>query len=115
MFINLTHSKRQSASDSNLFDERVLPGLLAAKRLGNAYTGSLYLSLVSLLSNVDNQTLQGKRVALFAFGGGCAASFFSLVVKGDTSAMVQRLNLKERLESMRVASCEEYDAAMEVG
>ena len=43
---------------------------------GNLYTGSLYLSLLSLLENTD--TLKaGDRLGLFSYGSGAQGEFFS--------------------------------------
>ena len=54
-----------------------------AKNLGNIYTGSLYNGLVSLLQSGlptaeggEGLDLRGKRVMLFSYGSGCAASMF---------------------------------------
>ena len=52
---------------------------------------------------------------MFAFGSGCASSFFALRVTGSTSEMVGKMRLKQRLAEMEVRSCEEYVAALKVG
>lgn len=78
------------------------------------YTGSLYACLSSLVGHVDSDTLQGKRFALFAFGGGAAASFFALHVAGSTEEISKQLDLPRRLADMRVVTCEEYMAALDV-
>mgnify|MGYP001427254147 CR=1 FL=1 len=78
------------------------------------YTGSLYGALASLLDGVDSATLQGKRVAMYSYGSGLAASFFSLRVKGDTSEMQAKLDLKQRLENNQVRPCEEFVQALQV-
>ncbi|PWW73915.1 hydroxymethylglutaryl-CoA synthase [Tuber magnatum] len=115
----------QSLSDRNIekafiglskkkFEERVKPGLLAPTQCGNMYTASVYSGLVSLLSNVDSDTLQGKRVALFSYGSGLASSLFSLTVKGSTKEMAEKVNLKERLEVRRVVEPQVYDDMCEL-
>lgn len=53
------------------------PGLLLGKNLGNIYTGSLYLGLISLILN-EEIDLSNKRVLMFSYGSGCAATLFSL-------------------------------------
>lgn len=78
------------------------------------YTGSLYGGLASLISRVDSDTLQDKRVSLFAFGSGCAASFFALKVVGSTKEMAEKLDLIKRLGDMKVVPCTEYVEAMKV-
>jgi hydroxymethylglutaryl-CoA synthase len=97
-----------------VYKKTVVPGLACAKRCGNMYTGSLYGGLASLVSRVDSDTLQGKRMSLFAFGSGCASSFFALKVVGSTKQMAEKLDLIKRLRDMKVVSCAEYVEAMKV-
>jgi len=54
----------------------VLPGLIYNRRIGNTYTASLYLSLLSLLDHAP-PGLAGGRVALFSYGSGSMGAFFS--------------------------------------
>ena len=96
------------------YKRTVEPGLACAKRCGNMYTGSLYGGLASLISRVDSDNLQGKRVSLFAFGSGCAASFFALKVVGSTREMAEKLDLARRLGDMKVVPCADYVDAMKV-
>lgn len=96
------------------YTSTVLPGLACAQRCGNMYTGSLYAGIASLLSNVPNEALKGKRVALFAFGGGAAATFFVMKVVGDSDEMARKMDLKGRFERMRVVPCDEYSQALMV-
>lgn len=52
---------------------------------------------------------------MFSYGSGCAASFFALRVAGSTKEMADKMQLKQRLESMKVVPCTEYVSAMKVG
>jgi 3-hydroxy-3-methylglutaryl CoA synthase len=92
----------------------VEPGTNTVKRCGNMYTASLFGGLASLLSNVASEDLQGKRVGMYAYGSGCAASFYALRVEGSTAEMQEKLNLKQRLADMVVVPCSEYVEAMKV-
>ncbi len=102
-----------SASKAS-FAQKTNAGMACSRRLGNMYTASLYGCLASLLSQVEPAQLKGKRVSLFAFGSGCAASFFCLRVKGDTSDIREKLDLINRLASMKVASPQEFVDALKV-
>ena len=102
-----------SASKSS-FAQRTDPGMACSKRLGNMYTASLYGCLASLLSTVEPASLLGKRVSLFSFGSGCASSFFTLRVKGDTSNIRERMDLINRLAQMKVVPPEEFVQALHV-
>ena len=96
------------------YAERVTPSMRCSSRCGNMYTASLYGGLSSLLSTVEPQQLKGKRISMFAFGSGCASSFFTLRVKGDTSELREKLDLLNRLESMKVVPCQEFVDALTV-
>lgn len=56
--------------------------LKLAKNLGNIYTGSLYNGLVTLLCD-EQLDLKGKKIMMFSYGSGCAASMFFIRVNGD--------------------------------
>src|SRR6201996_7381838 len=91
------------------FAERVQPAIQVATMCGNMYCGSVYGGLVGLISNVAPKTLHGKRLGVFSYGSGLASSLFSLKVVGDTTEMVEKLNLQERLGARRVVAPEVYD------
>ncbi|KAF5351364.1 hypothetical protein D9758_008055 [Tetrapyrgos nigripes] len=94
------------------FAEKVDPAMACSKRLGNMYTGSLYGCLASLLSSVEAQTLKGKRVSLYAFGSGCAASWFTAKIKGDVTEINQKMNLLKRLADMKVVAPQDFVDAL---
>lgn len=96
------------------YASRVSPSMRCASRCGNMYTASLYGGLASLLSSVDAETLKGKRISMYAFGGGCASTFWTMRVKGDVSDIAKKMDLLKRLESMDVVSCEEYTKSLQV-
>ncbi|KAE9385122.1 hydroxymethylglutaryl-CoA synthase [Gymnopus androsaceus JB14] len=118
-----TLSQKASLSDKNLekafinlgkasFKAQVDPGMACSKRLGNMYTASLYGCLASLIANVDPSTFKGKRISLYSFGSGCAASFFTIRVKGDTTELREKLDLTSRLAAMKVVPCQDFVDAL---
>ncbi|GAA6064704.1 hypothetical protein JCM10212_000121 [Sporobolomyces blumeae] len=112
--LNKEIEKAFTTLGSSDFKQKVGPSTLTSKKLGNMYTASLYGAFASLLYSVDSSELQGKRIAMYSYGSGLAATFFSIKVKGDTSEIQQKLQLKERLEKNQVRSCEEYIKALEL-
>ncbi|KAJ7908912.1 hydroxymethylglutaryl-coenzyme A synthase N terminal-domain-containing protein [Mycena leptocephala] len=122
-FLSATHVA--SLTDKNLektfvaagkksFAQKVDPTMACSRRLGNMYTASLYGCLASLLSTVPSAELQGKRASLYAFGGGCAGSFWTLRIKGDTSEIAEKMDLLNRLAKMKVVPCQEFVDALEL-
>ena len=63
---------------------RLRKALLASqnysRRVGNLYTGSLYLSLMSLLQN-DPDLKAGERIGLFSYGSGAEGEFYSGILQ----------------------------------
>lgn len=51
-----------------------------SRRVGNIYSGSLYLGLLSLLDN-DPSLQEGDRIGLFSYGSGAVGEFFSGILR----------------------------------
>ncbi|RSH93724.1 hypothetical protein EHS25_006372 [Saitozyma podzolica] len=96
------------------YDSAVVPSTDCVKRCGNMYTASLYGALASLLSSNPEGVQQGKRIGMYAFGSGCAASFYAIRVDGSTKHIADKMQLKERLAKMDVRPCEEYVTALKL-
>lgn len=92
------------------FQERVNPAIQVATMCGNMYCGSVWGGLAGLVSYIDSSSLQGKRIGLFSYGSGLAASFCSFKVEGNTEKIAKVLNIQERLNARRQVSPETYDA-----
>ena len=99
--------KAAVAASKQWYVSKVSPAITIPQMLGNMYTASLYAGLMSLITNEKSQ-LAGKRLLMFSYGSGLAASMFSIRI-GSTDAVKDRLNLvaqtaniSDRLES-RVA------------
>ena len=69
---------------------------MLAKQLGNIYTGSLYNGLLSLLCD-ETIDLAGKKILMFSYGSGCAASMFILKVNAGYRRISQLSDFKPRL------------------
>ncbi|KAI0230075.1 3-hydroxy-3-methylglutaryl coenzyme A synthase [Massospora cicadina] len=95
-----------------ILESKVSPTLLAAKQLGNMYTASVYGGLISLLSEVPSQVLLDKRIGVFSYGSGSAASFFSFRVLGPTETIAEKIQFKARLACRKKSTPEEFDQVM---
>ena len=99
---------------ADAYKSQVVPGTDCVKRCGNMYTASLYGAFASLIANVESDAIQGKRIGLFAFGSGCAASFFGVRINGSTENIRSKMNLIKRLEAMDVVPCQDYVTALKL-
>lgn len=91
------------------FNARVMPSLEFCTRIGNAYSASLYLALISLIDNVG--VSENRRVGLFSYGSGCCSEFYSGIVSPSAKAHIG--DLRAQLDGRRRLSIEEYDALVD--
>ena len=64
-----------AASTNEQAEQQIANGLRYNRLVGNSYTASLYIGLISLLES--DEDLTGQRLGLFSYGSGCMAAFFS--------------------------------------
>jgi len=102
---------REEREASASFEAQVGSSLTLCARVGNIYTGSLYLGLAGML-NSDAAALAGKRVGLFSYGSGCAAEFFSGVVGPRAAEQIARTRLDEVLAARDRVDVAEYERLM---
>ncbi|HEY1811175.1 MAG TPA: hydroxymethylglutaryl-CoA synthase [Kofleriaceae bacterium] len=93
------------------FAAQVEPSLAACSRVGNIYTGSLYLALLSAL-DASASSLVGKRLGLFSYGSGCTSEFFSGVVGARAAELSARAELASVLAARDRISIDEYERIM---
>jgi hydroxymethylglutaryl-CoA synthase len=93
-----------------LYEQKVLPGIRYAGEIGNSYSASLYLCLATLLECAETP-LDDKRVALFSYGSGLCASFFSGVFTKEAQRWKGRTGLFEMLEGRKALSYHSYLAS----
>ncbi|KAI9726175.1 MAG: 3-hydroxy-3-methylglutaryl coenzyme A synthase [Chrysothrix sp. TS-e1954] len=91
------------------FAARVQPSIQVPTMCGNMYCASVHGSLISILCNVADAELQGKKIGIFSYGSGLASSLFSLRVRGSTEEIKQKVSLQAGLDGRRVVEPQEYD------
>ena len=81
--------------------------ILYSQKVGNIYTGSLFLGLLSLLENTDSLKA-GDKIALYSYGSGAVAEFFSgeLVEGYEAYLDKDRLNKLNQRTALYVADYE---------
>ena len=89
------------------FDKMVDPGLFGAREVGNIYTGSVYMGLVSLLET-EREKVAGKKIGIFSYGSGCGAEFLICQMKENIEEVIDRLTFKKQLDRRKKISIEHY-------
>lgn len=111
--VDKTIEKKFVQLSKKIYQEKVEKSLIVPTNTGNMYTGSLYASLSSLIYYVGSESLQNKRIGLFSYGSGLAASLFSCKVVGDVSKIAEVLDIDNKLNNLRKqATPTEYEQAI---
>jgi hydroxymethylglutaryl-CoA synthase len=101
---------RRVDGDLPLDVERLLaPGLTIPQVVGNTYTASLYLSLVSLLASAPD-SLDHARIGMYSYGSGSCAEFFGAEIAEGAQAYFD--DVLPKLDTRTRLSVKEYEAIL---
>ena len=81
--------------------------ILYSQKVGNIYTGSLFLGLLSLLEN-QPQLVAGDRIALYGYGSGAVAEIFSSHLVEGFEQMLHPNRMAE-LDQRKALTIDEYE------
>jgi hydroxymethylglutaryl-CoA synthase len=91
------------------FAERVAPSLVYPSRVGNIYTGSLWMALASLLESTAAQAKPNDDYFLFTYGSGSGAAFLHGVAQDGAAEMIGRLNVGAMLDARSKVDVSVYE------
>jgi hydroxymethylglutaryl-CoA synthase len=94
---------------ANSFARKVAPFLRFNAQVGNIYTGSLYLSVMDCLSQIDQQGL-GASIGLFSYGSGCGATYCLGKIAPTIHTFTSALDITSQLVQRRRLNIEDYEA-----
>ena len=106
--INSIFSKKVEKEEKNKFLEKFHASIVYGKRVGNIYTGSLYLSFLSLLENCDNLKA-GDKIGMYSYGSGAVCEFFNLSLADGFKNHLRNDRLND-FNNRKQLSIEEYEA-----
>lgn len=106
--LNKIMDKSLSQEEQKGLQENFDKSILYSQKVGNIYTGSLFLGLLSLLENSENLKA-GDKIALFSYGSGAVAEIFSanLVEGYEKQLTTHRLEQLNQRQELTVATYEE--------
>ncbi|HEU0035971.1 MAG TPA: hydroxymethylglutaryl-CoA synthase family protein [Kofleriaceae bacterium] len=101
----------EDARAAAMFRDQVEPSLALCARIGNVYTGSLYLALAGLL-DAQADALAHHRIGLFSYGSGCTSELFSGVVTPRAADRIRAARLADVLAARDRISIDDYEHIM---
>lgn len=87
--------------------EKYEPTTILCRQIGNLYTGSLYLSLISYLAY--GQVQPGQKLGLFSYGSGSVAEIFTAIVGQDFQDNIDIKFIEDMLDKRDEVSPMTYD------
>lgn len=87
-------------------------GERVSSQIGNVYTGSIFLALMSTLEAdmQENNDLNGKKIGFFAYGSGSKSKVFEAEIQPDWENRVREFQLTEKLENRIALDYDTYEA-----
>ena len=106
---------KKSVSKSSLYKtfvkEKIADGEVASGEIGNMYTASIFMSLISHLyvSCENNQELEGKRFGFISYGSGSKSKVFEGTVQNNWKSKTKHLSLFDSLSNRTFIDFETYE------
>jgi hydroxymethylglutaryl-CoA synthase len=94
--------------DEEQIDYQIGRSLVYSREIGNCYTASLYLGIISLLENVTTD-LAGKLIGLYSYGSGSSGEFFAAQVVDNYQTRLLSDHHRAMLRSRHELSFSEYE------
>jgi hydroxymethylglutaryl-CoA synthase len=89
------------------FEEKTKPALIGSEEVGNIYTGSVYMCLISLIEE-KSKSLIDKNIGIFSYGSGCGAEFLIAHIGRGIKQQAKHLNFNKQLKRRKKITMEEY-------
>ena len=106
---------KKSVSKSSLYKtfvkEKIADGEVASGEIGNMYTASIFMSLISHLyvSCKNNQELEGKRFGFISYGSGSKSKVFEGTIQNNWKSKTKYLSLFDSLSNRTFIDFETYE------
>lgn len=90
---------------------KIAPGEAASSRVGNLYTGSIFLSLMSTLETalLAGEDLAGQQLGFFAYGSGSKSKVFGASVGSAWKEVTQAFELRASLDGRQAIDYDTYE------
>ncbi len=107
LLCNITRSRKKTEIKES-FEQKVLPSLRYAARVGSTYGASNFVGLCGLLKSAKDLQA-GDRIGFFSYGSGAIGEFYSALVCPEAKAIIENLKIDEALNQRKEVSFAEYE------
>ena len=91
-------------------NKKIMPSEIASGQIGNIYSGSIFLGLLSTLCYhfIENTNLDNKKFGFIAYGSGSKAKVFEAEVQPKWKSVIEKINLFKTINSSQEIDFETY-------
>jgi hydroxymethylglutaryl-CoA synthase len=93
---------------SDQLQQQTAKQLTYCREMGNCYTASLYVSILSLL-DLTQGNLAGQRIGLYSYGSGCVGEYFSAKIMPEYQKVLYTMQHQKLLAARQEISYAEYE------
>ena len=101
----------KSSVYKNFVEQKIAPGEKASSEIGNMYTASIFMSLISSLVEAlsNGNEFANKKIGFISYGSGSKAKIFEGTVQNNWKDRIGRINLFQNLDSRKKISINIYE------
>lgn len=101
----------KSEEYKNFVNQKLLPAELASSLIGNLYTGSIFMGLLSTLAHFydSGKEISGKTFGFLAYGSGSKSKVFEGQIQSTWKAQISKVKLFETLKDSQEIDFETYE------
>ncbi len=90
--------------------EKIAPSEIASGQIGNIYSGSIFLGLLSTLCHhfKENTNLENKKFGFIAYGSGSKSKVFEAEIQPNWKSVLEKINLFDAIDSSQEIDFETY-------
>ena len=91
-------------------NQKIAPSEIASGQIGNVYSGSIFLGLLSTLCYhyKNNSDLKNKKFGFIAYGSGSKSKVFEAEIDPNWKSVIQKINLFETIDQCQPIDFETY-------
>ena len=91
-------------------NQKIMPSEIASGQIGNIYSGSIFLGLLSTLCHhfKENSNLDNKKFGFIAYGSGSKSKVFEAEIQPEWKSVLSKINLFETIDNSQEIDFETY-------
>ena len=101
----------KSSIYKSFVEEKISPGERASSEIGNMYTASIFMSLISSLVEAveKNKKFENKKIGFISYGSGSKAKIFEGTIQKNWMHKIKPINLFESLNNRKKINIDIYE------